>query len=138
MNNFKISVICELNRFDYPVDVSFQLTRKAYKMVRDFDNAEVQVVIVGKRMSYDNIINDFSLCGADKVIVVELVYGGVARQDVHSVAACKVYEGRFYLGRTAGAVGAIVPGLFRVAHQRGAAVGAEGGEVWPCGVLRPF
>ena len=70
MNNFKISVICELNRFDYPVDVSFQLTRKAYEMVKDFDNAEVQVVIVGKRMSYDNIINDFSLCGADKVIVV--------------------------------------------------------------------
>ena len=68
--------------------------------------------------------------------VVELVYGGVSRQDVHGVAAGKVHESRLDLGGTAGAVGTVVLGFVLVAYQRGAAVGTEGGEVGFCCIRR--
>ena len=70
--------------------------------------------------------------------IVELLYGGVARQDVHCVTAYEMHERRLYLGGASGAVGTVVTRLVVVPDQRGAAVGAESGEVGPGGIGRAF
>lgn len=67
---FKITVFCEMTKDDIPKEVSFELTAKASSLVKEIENAQVQVLIVGKRMLYDDIIDDFSKYGADKVIIV--------------------------------------------------------------------
>lgn len=69
MDNFKITVFCEMTRYNYPTEVSFELTSKAFLLAKNIENTEVQVLIVGQRLNYDNIIDDFSKCGADKVII---------------------------------------------------------------------
>ncbi|MBQ2645250.1 electron transfer flavoprotein subunit alpha/FixB family protein [bacterium] len=70
MNKFKITIFCEMTKRDYPAEVSFELVSKSYEMVKNIENSEIQVIIVGKRINYDKIIDDFSMQGADKVIVV--------------------------------------------------------------------
>ncbi len=70
MDKFKITVFCEMAWDNGIAPVSFELTAKAAELVKDIENSEVQVLIVGKRMNYDGIIDEFSNCGADKVIIV--------------------------------------------------------------------
>lgn len=70
MDKFKITVFCEMAWDNGIAPVSFELTAKAAELVKDIENSEVQVLIVGKRMNYDGIIDEFSDCGADKVIIV--------------------------------------------------------------------
>lgn len=70
MEKFKITVFCEMAWDNGIAPVSFELTAKAAELVKDIENSEVQVLIVGKRMNYDGIIDEFSNCGADKVIIV--------------------------------------------------------------------
>lgn len=70
MDNYKILIFSELTQDNYPQAVSFELVSKIYSLVKNFQNFEIQVLLVGKRINYDKIINDFSKCGADKVIIV--------------------------------------------------------------------
>ncbi len=70
MDKFKITVFCETAWDGSVAPVSFELTAKADELVKNIENSEVQVLIVGKRINYDGIIEDFSNYGADKVIVV--------------------------------------------------------------------
>lgn len=70
MEKFKITVFCEMAWDNGIAPVSFELTAKAAELVENIENSEVQVLIVGKRMNYDGIIDEFSNCGADKVIIV--------------------------------------------------------------------
>lgn len=70
MDKFKITVFCEMAWDNEVAPVSFELTAKASELVKDIENSEVQVLIVGKRMNYDGIIEEFSNYGADKVIIV--------------------------------------------------------------------
>lgn len=70
MEKFKVSVFCEISWDEKIAPVSFELTAKAADLVKDIENSEVQVIIVGKRKNYDSIIDEFSNYGADKVIIV--------------------------------------------------------------------
>ena len=70
MDKFKITVFCEIQRNETAATVSYELASKAVQMAEGIENAEVQVIIVGKRMSYDNIIENFTTCGVNKIIVV--------------------------------------------------------------------
>ena len=70
MEKFKITVFCEISWDGQVAPVSFELTAKAADLVKDIENSEVQVIIVGKRKNYDGIIDEFSNYGADKVIIV--------------------------------------------------------------------
>ncbi|MCR5261346.1 MAG: electron transfer flavoprotein subunit alpha/FixB family protein [Candidatus Gastranaerophilales bacterium] len=68
-DNFKIAVFCEMMKNGYPNKVSLQLVSKAVSMAENIDNAKVMVIIIGKRMFYDPVINEISSCGADKIII---------------------------------------------------------------------
>lgn len=68
MNNYKITVFCEINRDCKVREVSFELISKAKELTQGM--GEVQALVVGQRLNYDNIIEELSQCGADKVIVV--------------------------------------------------------------------
>lgn len=70
MDKFKVTVFCETAWDDSVAPVSYELTAKASDLVKNIENSEVQVLIVGKRMKYDDIIESFSNYGADKVIIV--------------------------------------------------------------------
>ena len=70
MDKFKVTVFCETAWDDSVAPVSYELTAKASDLVKNIENSEVQVLIVGKRMNYDDIIESFSNYGADKVIIV--------------------------------------------------------------------
>jgi electron transfer flavoprotein alpha subunit len=70
MEKYKVSIVCELSWEGTVAPVCYELTTKAQELVKDIENSEVQVIIVGKRMNYDGIIDGFSWYGADKVIIV--------------------------------------------------------------------
>ena len=65
----------------------------------------------------------------DEGFVVELLYGRVSCNHVHSLAAEEVYQTSFDLGRTAGLVGTEGLCFLFVPYERCAAVRAVLGEV---------
>jgi len=69
-DNLKIAVFCEMKKDDMPNRVSFELISKAVLITKDFENAEILVIIIGKRMFYDAVIDELSKCGTDKIIIV--------------------------------------------------------------------
>ena len=83
-NKFKICVFCEMKQDDNVSQVSYELASKAYSLVKDIENSEVQVLIVGRRINYDNIIDNFSKLGADKVIIVN--------DDVFTIYSANLYK----------------------------------------------
>lgn len=92
MNKYKIAVFCEMQRNDTAAPVSYELVSKAVQLARNIENPEIVVIIVGRRINYDNIINNFSACGANKIIVVNDNLFTEYSSERYRKAVCKILE----------------------------------------------
>lgn len=90
MNNYKITVFCEINRDCKVREVSFELISKAKELTQGM--GEVQALVVGQRLNYDNIIEELSQCGADKVIVVNDDIFAEYNAERYRKSVCEILE----------------------------------------------
>lgn len=90
MNNYKITVFCEINRDCKVREVSFELISKAKELTQGM--GEVQALVVGQRLNYDNIIEELSQCGADKVIVVNDDILAEYNAERYRKSVCEILE----------------------------------------------
>lgn len=92
MEKFKIAVFCEMQRSNTAAPVSFELVSKAAELSKNIENAEVIVLIIGRRINYDNIIDEFSLCGANKVIIVNDDIFATYSSERYRKAVCEILQ----------------------------------------------
>lgn len=90
MDKFKITVFCEIKRDGTAAQVSYELAAKASSLAKNIENSEVQILIIGKRMNYDSIIDNFSKLGADKVIIVNDNVFADYSLNLYRKAACEI------------------------------------------------
>ena len=90
MDKFKITVFCEIKRDETAAQVSYELAAKASSLAKNIENSEVQILIIGKRMNYDSIIDNFSKLGADKVIIVNDNVFADYSLNLYRKAACEI------------------------------------------------
>ena len=69
MSELKILIVGELNQNNELVPVTLQLTSKANELTKDIQEAKIQVLVIGPRVSYDSIIEKLAKIGADEVII---------------------------------------------------------------------
>lgn len=92
MNNYKITVFCEINRDCKVKDVSFELISKAKELTQGMVDGEVQALVVGKRLNYDNIIEELSQYGADKVFIVNDDILAEYNAERYRKSVCEILE----------------------------------------------
>ena len=69
MDNSGILIYAQINRDDKIAPVSLELAYKAHELSQKLDNAEVTALIIGGRKIYDDIIEQLSKAGVDKVLI---------------------------------------------------------------------
>ena len=92
MSKFKIAVFCEIMRNGSASEVSFELASKATELISPIEDAEVSVIIVGKRINYDTIIDDFSICGVNQVIIVNDDVFANYNSERYRKAVCEIIK----------------------------------------------
>lgn len=69
MENTGILIYAELTREDNVAPVVLELANKANELSQKLNNQKVMALVIGKRMNYENIIDQLSQAGVDKVII---------------------------------------------------------------------
>lgn len=69
MDNTGILIYAEITRDNKIAPVSLELAYKAFELSKKLDNQEVIALIVGGRMEYNDIIDQLSKAGVDKVLI---------------------------------------------------------------------
>lgn len=92
MSNYKITIFCETNR-DFKIkEVAFELISKAKKLTQGMVDTEVQALVVGQRLNYDDIIDELSEYGTDKVIIVNDDILAEYDAEKYRKAICEILE----------------------------------------------